>query len=365
MDNQIRVLLNSNNSLKIVIDKPANLFIENDLVSVLDEGTTINFSGSGMIKADFNNESYSAKSFMLSSATFDEPLQINSKSYNGFIKIVSFKGSLNTINVISLEDYLKGVIPSEMPVKSGEDYFEALKAFAICARTFSLQSINKSGLFDVHVDVRSQVYGGAGVENPISNRAVDETRGLILTYDNKPATVFYSSTCGGITEESKNVFSAYDIPYLTNVEDGEEPYCNISPNFNWTQTFTKNEIISKLAANGLIESDFIFTDMFIKSRFYSNHINQLIIVAEKNGNEKEVTLIGNGIRSILKTDKGILKSNNFEVSIGEDVVTLTGTGWGHGVGLCQWGSINMGKKGFTYNEILSHYFPGTKIDKLK
>ncbi|MGE5436408.1 MAG: hypothetical protein ACM3O3_04205, partial [Syntrophothermus sp.] len=102
MDNRIRVLLNSNNSLKIVIDKPANLFIENNLVSVLDEGTTINFSGSGMIKADFNNESYSAKSFMLSSATFDEPLQINSKSYNGFIKIVSFKGSLNTINVISL-----------------------------------------------------------------------------------------------------------------------------------------------------------------------------------------------------------------------------------------------------------------------
>ena len=144
--------------------------------------------------------------------------------FRGSLKIINNADSVAVINTVDLESYLKGVIPKEMPLGKGEEHFEALKAFAICARTYSLNKMNRNeNNFDVFVDTRDQVYGGVDVEKEISNKAVDETKGLVLTYDGEIATVFYHSTCGGRTEKVQNVFGLNPIPYLQGVEDGDPP----------------------------------------------------------------------------------------------------------------------------------------------
>ena len=96
------------------------------------------------------------------------------------------------------------------------------------------------------------MYGGEGSERILSNKAIAETRGLILTYNNSPAATFYHSTCGGYTEDGANVFHIKNAPYLQSIKDGDEPLCSISPKFKWTETYSGTEFINRLRTAGLI-----------------------------------------------------------------------------------------------------------------
>ncbi|WP_407931409.1 SpoIID/LytB domain-containing protein, partial [Ignavibacterium album] len=294
---------------------------------------------------------------------------INNKKYRGRIKFINIGGQVKVINQIGLEDYLKGVMTKEMPVGNGNENFEALKAFAIAARTYALNKIYSSQTyFDLLPDVRDQVYGGVESEHALSNKAVDETRGMILTYKDAPAIVFYHSTCGGYTESAVNVFTKVDPEYLRSVKDGDIAYCSISPNFNWRETLTEKEFIKRLAdAKLTTNNDYSIEKFIIKSRFPSGRINELEIYLKNKNDIKPVSIFGNQIRSIIKNQSGngILRSNNFIIEITSDRnIVITGKGSGHGVGLCQWGAIAQSKSGKNYREILSHYFPGTEIKRL-
>lgn len=195
---------------------------------------------------------------------------------------------------------------------------------------------------------------------------MDETAGQILTYEYRPATIFYHSTCGGFTEDVENVFGSESIPYLESVEDGPDHYCKISPRYEWKENYSEEVFIDRLFKADLIESNNYRVDNIeIISRFESGRVNKLkISLLDKNGNEKTITLIGNNMRSVIRSgdNKSILKSNYFEVELNQNKeIVIDGKGSGHGVGMCQWGAIGQSKLGVDYLNILSHYFPGTKI----
>lgn len=144
------------------------------------------------------------------------PLRFNEKPYRGRLEVfTNLNGSLTVVNVVGLEDYVRGVVPNELS-PGGYGALEALKAQAVAARTYAVSNrgqFNAAG-FDLLPTIRSQVYGGLSTEHPLSTRAVEETRGLIATYQGEPINALYTSTCGGRTEHAENIFGGESVPYL-------------------------------------------------------------------------------------------------------------------------------------------------------
>ena len=155
----------------------------------------------------------------LTFASSDEksaPVRFNDKPYRGRIEVfANRRGSLTVVNVIGLEDYVKGVVPNELSFPA----LEALKAQAIAARTYALKNRDQFGSegFDLLPTTRSQVYGGLTTETTLTTRAVDETRGVVATYNGQPINALYTSTCGGRTEDAENIFNDA-VPYLRSRE---------------------------------------------------------------------------------------------------------------------------------------------------
>jgi SpoIID/LytB domain protein len=156
-----------------------------------------------------------------------EPLTLKGRAYRGELRVSVDKGRLRAINSLGLEAYLYGVVPSEMP-----HYWplEALKAQAVAARSYALAT-RRTGDFDVYSDVRSQVYRGIPEEEVPTNQAIDETAGLVVTYQGQVASTYFFSTSGGRTATVTDVWpSSKPIPYLVSVAD---PYDSISPYHRW------------------------------------------------------------------------------------------------------------------------------------
>jgi stage II sporulation protein D len=236
-------------------------------------------------------------------------------------------------------------------------------------RTYAVNKIQENKkYFDIYPDTRDQVYGGVDCESTFTNKIVEETKGQLLFFEDELAVIYYHSTCGGQTENIVNTFGNKSLTYLRSVEDGSEPYCKISPAFEWVESYTEKVFVERLFNAMLLDSkDFSIVSINVNSRFESNRINELEIVLKKNNqNEKTVLLKGNGIRNIIKNSAGnaILKSTMFDIKIDNNRnIIINGKGYGHGVGLCQWGAIGQSKKGKNYLEILEHYFHGTKVVK--
>jgi len=151
------------------------------------------------------------------------PVRFNEKPYRGRIEVfTNLRGSLTVVNELGLEDYVRGVVANELS-PGGYPAIEALKAQAIAARTYALKNRGQfmSQGFDILPTTRSQVYRGLTSEQPLSTRAVDETRGIIATYDGEPINALYTSTCGGRTEDAQNIFNQA-VPYLRSRECAAE-----------------------------------------------------------------------------------------------------------------------------------------------
>ena len=144
------------------------------------------------------------------------PVRFNEKPYRGRLEVfANTKGTLTVVNVIPLEDYVRGVVPNELS-PGGWPELEALKAQAVAARTYAVSNLGRFAAegFDLTPDTRSQVYGGRSTEHPLTDRAVFETRGRIATYKGAPINALYTSTCGGRTEHAENIFGGKPLPYL-------------------------------------------------------------------------------------------------------------------------------------------------------
>lgn len=153
------------------------------------------------------------------------------RRYRGGIRALPSGGRFDLVNVVAMEDYLRGVVPREMPSSWGDDAPAALAAQAIAARSYVLSTMTPTTTYDVFDDQRSQVYGGVDAEDRRSNRAVRRTRGTVLTYDGDVITAYFFSTSGGRTEDVQNVFAGSGPrPYLKSVPD---PFDKISPYHVW------------------------------------------------------------------------------------------------------------------------------------
>src|SRR5919109_4855837 len=152
-------------------------------------------------------------------------LELADRPYRGQIQVTAAGAKLQAVNVVGLEPYLDGVVPSEMPHTWAP---EALKAQAVAARSYALANL-KTGAFDLFPDTRSQVYGGGAAEQPETNAAVQATAGQVALYAGRVAKTFFFSTSGGRTAASADAFGTA-VPYLVSVPD---PYDSISPYHDW------------------------------------------------------------------------------------------------------------------------------------
>lgn len=367
--NKIRVLLEENlSSFNYNVKQELSISNGTRQLAVVKPGNIIYFNNKdASINAEIGKSNFESGIFILTESN-KSPLFFKDKSYRGEIILLSINSKLQIINSVGLEDYLKGVLPVEMGVKGKQEYFESLKSFAIAARTFALMKMAKSNnYFDIYPDVRDQVYGGYNVETMLDNNAIEETKGEYLSYQNDYATILYHSTCGGVTEDVGNVFSATNIPYLISQKDGDDN-CKISPSFSWTESYDNNKIIEFLLNAKLINSNSLSVQSIsVADRFPSNRIKKIII---QLSDLSEIEIGYRQIRTLFRrTDNnGMLRSTNFIINT-ENVggrlnsITLKGKGNGHGVGLCQWGSMSLSAKGWNYRKILEFYFPSTTIRK--
>ena len=364
----VRVLLDeSPAAYHLTIQSPVYLYDGEQRLAYIESGNTVEcINDYNEVKLTIRDRVFSADAFFLKPAENLETVKFNGQGYKGKLNLIKIGGSIGIINQLNLEDYVKGVVAREMPIGRDSDNFEALKAFSMCVRTYTLKKISEGkSLYDLYDDTRDQVYGGLDAEHPLSNKAVEETENKILIYDENIATIYYHSTCGGQTEAAHNIFTNYEIPYMMGVKDGNLPYCNISPKFEWKETYRPEDLIKRLKRSSILSNgNYRINNVYVGSRFSSGRVREMIFeLVDEFGEEKNISIFGNEIRSIIRTanNKSILWSTFFDVSLNRQIIEIKGKGFGHGVGMCQWGAISLSRKGWEYKEIIEHYFPGIKI----
>ncbi len=299
---------------------------------------------------------------------------VDGKPYRGQLRVEPGPGGLRVVNVVNLEDYLKGVLPCELgPVSL--PILEAAKAQAIAARSYALS--HAKGLWgdSYHHEATQadQVYGGVGAESELATRAVEETRGLVATYRGEPIEAKYSSTCGGWTSSVEDCWGTEPLPYLTSVYDGRqgiftrgEPFCQGSPHFKWLVRWKWSDFFRRVRENlppllgKPLDSIGKVVSVKVKGRDGSKRVK---VVEVKTTNGTYLFTKGD-IRKVLRTPRGMLKSRAFRLHLRGDEVVAEGGGYGHGAGMCQWGAMGMAKRGYNFREILNHYYRGAEIRRL-
>jgi stage II sporulation protein D len=277
----------------------------------------------------------------------------NKKRYRGQIDIIRVKDNrLLVINTIDLESYVKGVLYHEVPHRWP---INAIKAQAIATRSYALyQTKERAGQpYDMTSDIYSQVYGGRSGERHRTNIAASRTRGQVLTYQGKVLPAYFHSTCGGRTENAAELWK-HDLKPLSGVKCG---FCTTSPHYKWKKNFQSKDIQGILNKNGYKLG--LIKDISIKDRTPSGRIKTLKITTRDGAIE---TISGIKFRELVGPN--LLKSNNYEVEMKGYYFDVIGRGWGHGVGMCQWGAYFMSKQRYTYTSILEHYYHGAKITKI-
>ena len=281
----------------------------------------------------------------------DATLSVNGQRLRGTLEILRQNNStLLVINHVALEDYLKGVVSKEAP-----DYWpqEALKAVAIAARTYALyRRLTKAGdTFDVMGNVMSQDYGGHSAEKRATTRAVDATRGKILVLGGKLFPSFYHSTCGGMTEHGR-VMGKFDLEPLRGGIGCE--FCQASPFFSWQRRLTAADVNWALrsSAHGTVGS---VRDVRITAATPMGRVEQITIV----GASRTLALTGYDFRALFGFER--IRSLRFTVIRAGGDFILDGHGWGHGVGMCQWGASELARRGVLAEDILTYYYPGVSI----
>lgn len=325
--------------------------------------------------------------------------------YHGAFELVKTNnGYFNLVNLIEVEDYLKGVVPNEMPVHFG---LEALKAQSVAARNYVLSPrVKASPNYDVVDSVASQVYFGANTERPLSNQAVNETEGIVALYDWNLILAQYSSTAGGYTESFGNAFSdpttkefpSKDKPYLKakpdilsqpplNTEEAAAAYYKSKPDsydvrssyFRWTREWNADELkkilestLASQSATGFVKPVFNKGDKLgnilelkVLRRGESGKIIEMEVITDNNTYKVYKELV---VRRLITKDGKALPSANvvFENTKDENgnlvSVKAFGGGFGHGVGMSQYGAGFMATElKLPFTKILKHYYSGISL----
>ncbi|WP_103125115.1 SpoIID/LytB domain-containing protein [Nostoc cycadae] len=272
---------------------------------------------------------------------------IGDRWYRGRTLVVPTEKGLTAVNWVDAEEYLYSVLGGEMDTSWPQ---EALKAQAIAARTYALYEREKqrnNPIYDLGDSPdRWQIYKGVMSESPSTYAAVDGTTGQVLTYNNKIILSVFHACSGGHTENVEDVWGN-TLPYLRAVQDYDQ---NVSE-CNWVKTFSPAEISARISGVGNVKE--IIPEQY--SPFRS--VKALKIVGDKGTK----VLQGEAVRTALK-----LKSTRFNVSKSADgSFVLQGLGFGHGLGMSQWGAYNLARRGINHLQILGHYYQGVALTPIK
>jgi SpoIID/LytB domain protein len=374
-------LLETQNSLSISSDKsftakcsssegePTIYFSSAPIeIKLSSEGISLGSASPGVLETDLCQATFLPK---------DEKswLSLNGKPYRGVLEITYRQETktLLALNIVNLEDYLQGVVPAEMG-KLNRAELQALEAQAVAARTYALFQTNQNQNrgYDLEATLLDQTYSGVNAEDPLVNQAIKQTRGKVLTYQGQLICAYYSTNCGGKTEYIEKVWDKPEEPYLIPVDDST--FCSWSKSSDWVERWNKGMLEkdiqayldSTLGPPGNEWGDLL--DLKIRERAPSGRVEWLEVITDKG----TYPIRADKIRRALKKNNGsnsILPSTWFDLEIerGEDnslkQVTARGHGNGHGVGMCQNGAIGMARAGYSYKDILTHYYTGVKIIK--
>lgn len=361
-------------------------FVNGTNVFAADEGSLIAKAENGVINI------YSVKNggiyYSFNSTTIieiapasGEIIKLNDVPYRGSMMLTTDINGIKIINCVELESYLKSVVPSEMPASWN---IEALKAQAICARNYALSNIGKykSQGFDMDDTVSNQVYKGVNSENPNSTNAVAATQGISLLYNGELVQTFFYSSGAGSTEDVENVWGS-SVPYLKSVNvPGEYVY-------EWETVFSSYDLNERLKSVGVNVGS--VQRIEITGRTFAGRVKEVTIIGDKGTytakNEKARTIFG--LKSALydlevsdnsqsipyissyspSVQGAILGKYIFEkifnpLGINYDAVyTFKGKGYGHAVGMSQYGAKALADNGYTYDKILTHFYTGSYIQQ--
>ena len=375
----VRVLLGSRSS-DATVTSTANMVVLNSgngQVSTIsaNKGTSIGIRGG---KIAVNGKAIDTV-VTLKPTNSDAPFLFEGKGYRGGLTLRANNGTMMVINSVPLEEYLYGVVPQEV-VPSWPA--AALEAQAVAARTYALHTMeqNKGKLYDVSNSTDHQVYSGVSGEYQATTNAVNKTKGVVMLYNQRPINALFHSDGGGYTEDSVNVWGN-DIPYLKGVKD----FSTGTSTSNWIVTTSRQALESKLnaASKGVGKLKSIQLTPLGKpgqqtsDRGVSGRIKSATFI----GTSGKTTVDGDSLRSILG-----LKSTLFDFYVNHnpakgtgkayhnftgnnDTVYIKGHGWGHGLGMSQWGAAEMAKRATPgdanyYQTILRHYYSGITLKKM-
>ncbi|MEX2180380.1 MAG: SpoIID/LytB domain-containing protein [Gemmatimonadaceae bacterium] len=299
---------------------------------------------------------------------------MNGRRYRGDLLVTIAEGALLVVNRVGLEDYLRGVVAAEMGPRPRGDA-AALEAQAVASRSFVRVRLGDSRgrAFDVRASTADQAYGGLEAENAGANQAVQATRGLVLVHNGRVADALYSSTCGGTTAEANEIWRTPGAEYLQRVSDrmgnSDRYYCDISPRYRWTRELQGAELNESLARY-LAQYSAVpggqpgtARGLHVRTNTASGRVGVLDVETDRG----TFPVRGNDIRYVLRAPGGeMLSSTYFSVEAQHQAghlsrVTLRGQGYGHGVGMCQWGAIGRARAGQSFRTILGTYYPGTTV----
>nr|WP_242578159.1 SpoIID/LytB domain-containing protein [Chroococcus sp. FPU101] len=268
---------------------------------------------------------------------------IGNRWYRGRTRLMIQGKGVTALNLVDLESYLYSVVGSEAIATWP---LEALKAQAVAARTYALNKSSTGGnrFYDLDTTVQTQVYKGLETEYLSTHEAVNQTAGQILTYNGKAILAVFHSSSGGHTENVEDVWSSA-LPYLRGVVD----YDQTAPVYQWTKTFNINEVGSLLGV-GTVKT-------FVPERITPNG---RIITLKVIGAKGSKLIDDSQVRKVLD-----LRSTLFTVSVQDNMVEFKGRGYGHGIGLSQWGAYYLSLQGVPYDQILTHYYQQVTLTAMK
>ena len=316
----------------------------------------------------------------------DEEIKINGVSFGkNFYLIQDLYGTWTLIQKIKFDEYLEGVLPHEIGASSP---IEALKAQAVIALTWGIFNSDRFNMDKYHlcVSTQCQVYKPPKNNNKKVKKAIEATSNKILTYENKPINAFYHGSNGGISARAGESWQMQDYSYFNSIIDGskllnkifklpivsesdlnkfldfdkEQFYGNKHSLFRWNKKISSITIKKQLIKNKLINTNENILNLNAIERGHSGRVTKLQI--QTNKFNKSIVLVKDDIRRVLS----FIPSNLFTINkLSDDLWLLRGGGFGHGVGLSQAGAIEMAKLGFSYEQILNHYYRDAKLKKIE
>jgi stage II sporulation protein D len=305
--------------------------------------TSVSFSGSAFI---LGRESFRAAGVKLVCRR-DGAVELNGTRYRGEVSLVAAPlNRLKALNRLSVEEYIRGVLGSEMP-----NYWdkEALMAQAICIRTYALDmKMSDKKLSSLHL-----AYRGTTNENWRLDKIVEETKGIVMFYKGSLFPAYFHSTCGGHTEDAAQVFGNKGLAPLSGVECG---FCGKSKYYQWEADINKADIEEKLKKKYPVLKG---VSAVVPANPGPGGHSSTVMIKHAGG---ELKMGANQFR--LLVGPNVLYSTAFSARESGPVIKFTGSGWGHGVGMCQYGAEGMAEKGAQWYQILRHYYPGVEFVKV-